>query len=224
MEFLIGLFSLIGSFLAGFFGHVVAHDFCEFTPKMCRRLIEHAASLLPEADRARYTEEWLAHLDECLGVIQKFRHAGTCVLGARRLGSVRSVLKPYFRTLRIGFEEIGFVELDFATSMVLMSFLTSTAHSMAKQGPLRPRVLALLRPRARSKLAVWWLVKNLASACIRHRRLGPINPSQITPFFHILSKAIRTKNSNLRVYRDGVQLDLSHQLTELRKTLGEIRL
>jgi hypothetical protein len=221
MEFLIGLFALIGSFLAGFFGHVLAHDFCEFTPRMCQKLIERAVSLLPEGDRDRYREEWLSHLNECAGVIKKFEHAGSCVLGAHRLGRVRSIIKPHFRILRIGFDEIGFLELDFATSMVVISFFTSTADDFAQQHSLRSRLRRLLRLQARRNLTFLWLAKNLAAACIRHRKLGPIDAKQIAALIDLLGRALRTKNANLKIYRDGVQIDLSQQQAELKKAFAQ---
>jgi hypothetical protein len=208
MGFLIGVFAMIGSFLVGVFGHVLAHDFCEFTPRMCRRLIERAANLLPEGDRARYTEEWLSHLNECPGVLAKFQHACTCLFGARSLARVRRVQKPWFRTLRIEFDDIGFVEIDFSTSMVLTSFITDTA-GLLKKRPFESRT-----PR---KLVGLWLIKNFAAACVRHRKFGPINPKQIVPFFHLVFDAIETKNTNLNIYRDGSPIDLPNTMKALNE-------
>src|SRR5262245_43749885 len=104
MEFVIGFLAAIGSFLAGVLGHILAHDFCECTPKICLRIIEYAVKLLPEADRARYREEWRSDLNERPGVLAKFEHACGCIRGAHRLRKQRSILRPTFRVLRIEFQ------------------------------------------------------------------------------------------------------------------------
>jgi hypothetical protein len=222
MEFLTGIFALIASFLAGFFGHVLAHDFCEFTPRMCRRLIERAASLLPERDRARYTEEWLSHLSDCPGTLKKFRHAADCVLIARRLGRIRSVETPPFKTLRIEFGGLGYVELDCATSMVLITFCTLVGDGwvkLRKQNSVGIRILGLLGSRNIARIIVLWTIKSLAAACIRHRKLGQINPNQTNRLVSLLRIAVKNKNADLKIYRDGAELDVS----QLRKLLEDLK-
>jgi hypothetical protein len=81
--------SLAGALVAGLVsaiaGHFVAHDLYEAAPKHAKRLLSHAVRILPESDRERYAEEWLAHLRECEGVFAKFRHAIECLFIARKL-------------------------------------------------------------------------------------------------------------------------------------------
>ena len=65
------LISSVGAFIASVAtavgGHFVAHDLYEGAPRYAKRLLDHAVRVLPELDRERYAEEWLAHLHECTG-------------------------------------------------------------------------------------------------------------------------------------------------------------
>jgi hypothetical protein len=73
MDIVISIFTIVGTFFAGVFGNVVAHDFCQGTPRLCRQLIARAVKILPKPEQQeRYSEEWLAHLAECTGVIQQY--------------------------------------------------------------------------------------------------------------------------------------------------------
>jgi hypothetical protein len=80
--------SIVGwlvAFGAGFFGHVVAHDFCEVTPMISRKIIEAAASRLPASIRERYREEWRADLQAQSGALAKLAWSLGCLRSARRL-------------------------------------------------------------------------------------------------------------------------------------------
>lgn len=99
MEFLRWLFAIVSAGLAGFFGHLAAHDFCERSPTMARWIIAQAVAILSEEMRVRYSEEWLAHLAECDGVIAALAHAVGCVRCARKMNRQR--LKAI--VLRVGF-------------------------------------------------------------------------------------------------------------------------
>jgi hypothetical protein len=70
-------------FATGFFGHVVAHDFCEVAPMISRKMVETAATWLPASIRDRYLEEWLADLLDQPGAVAKLIWS---------LGCFRSVL------------------------------------------------------------------------------------------------------------------------------------
>jgi hypothetical protein len=85
MHLITGVLSIIGVAIVGFIGHVLAYDFCERAPALARWLLAIAAERLPLANRARYAEEWAAHLVDCNGVCAKLRHAFGCLWCARRV-------------------------------------------------------------------------------------------------------------------------------------------
>ena len=73
------------AFGAGFFGHVVAHDFCEVMPMISRKIVEAAASQLPPLIRDRYLEEWHADLREQSGALAKLKWSIGCLICSRRM-------------------------------------------------------------------------------------------------------------------------------------------
>ena len=117
MELLIGFFALIGAFVSGFVGHLVAHDFVEFAPRLTRSLIERAALKLPKALRERYCEEWLSHSAELTTLSERTAHIFGCFISAYK---IRNRRQP-FKTLRIDFGKEGSVELDYVTAMFLFA-------------------------------------------------------------------------------------------------------
>ena len=97
MELISTLGAIIAGAAAAIVGHFVAHDLYEVAPRHAQRLLNHATRILPETDRERYTEEWLAHLQECTGVIGKFRHAVECLFMAWKLREIvkqRGAIEP----------------------------------------------------------------------------------------------------------------------------------
>ena len=112
MEFMRWLFTVVSAGVAGFFGHIAAHDFCERSPSMARWIIGRAAMMLSEEMRVRYSEEWLAHLAECEGVLAKFSHAVGCVRCARQMNRHR--LKAI--VLRVGFNFATLGPVTFRTN------------------------------------------------------------------------------------------------------------
>lgn len=88
MDLITSLGTVIAAAVTAVGTHFVAHDLYRAAPAHLRRLLDHAVKLLPEADRARYQEEWLAHLQGCDSILSKFRHAFECWLVARKLGRI----------------------------------------------------------------------------------------------------------------------------------------
>ena len=78
---------------------------------LARLLIRRAVSRLPEPERDRRQEEWLAHLDETPGAIRKLLHGIGCWLGAPAVGRVHAhgarqqVGTPRRRSLQGRFDE-----------------------------------------------------------------------------------------------------------------------
>jgi hypothetical protein len=128
MELISSIGALITAAVAAIAGHFVAHDLYEGAPRYAKRLLKHAVSVLPKADRERYGEEWLAHLHECDGVIGKFRHAIGCLLVARKLRQIverRTTLEPSaveFVFLSKG-ESVANVSMDETTVLPLLKMM-----------------------------------------------------------------------------------------------------
>src|SRR4051794_6233297 len=64
MELIISVVATLCAFLGAVAAHFVAHDAYSRCPRYAQRLIELAARHLPEEERERYQEEWLADLHE----------------------------------------------------------------------------------------------------------------------------------------------------------------
>jgi hypothetical protein len=105
MDLVRGLLAALGAGVAGFFGHLLAHDFVEVTPRLGRAIIQFSTRTLRETDRARYTEEWLADLDERSGVFAKLAHALGCFLCVRRIR--KQSLKNSERNIVVRFQAGG---------------------------------------------------------------------------------------------------------------------
>jgi hypothetical protein len=88
MDLISSVAALIAAGTAAVVGHFIAHDLYEEAPRHARRLLDQAVTILPQIDRERYSEEWLAHLHECTGVMGKFRHAIECLLIAWKLRKI----------------------------------------------------------------------------------------------------------------------------------------
>jgi hypothetical protein len=71
--------------------HIIALELCTHAPSLARRLVAIATARLPPVLRARYEEEWLAHLCECPGPLAKLLHGIECVVCARALGKLADV-------------------------------------------------------------------------------------------------------------------------------------
>jgi hypothetical protein len=192
---------MIGSLFAGIIGNILAHDLCALTPKICHRLIEHAVRFLPEKDRARYGEEWLSHLDDCAGVLSKFRHASSCLLNAGKLAREKT-LDPPFRVLRIEYKHFGSVELNYATHMAISEFLSGGAHALELSFSSRYRT-------SRAKLlfrAIGYV--SLLLICLRavkkYSKFGDFDGPKAVRFFELCSKSIAAKKTERAYYIDGV--------------------
>ncbi len=81
MEYVIGLFF-------GILGSLVAAELYCWAPHIARKSIERAVLRLPESERDRFREEWLAHLDECPGSLAKLWHSLGCFQGAAAMTAV----------------------------------------------------------------------------------------------------------------------------------------
>jgi hypothetical protein len=105
VELITGVLSMIGVAIVGFIGNILAHDFCERAPALARWLITIATRWLPPTNRARYAEEWAAHLAECAGVCAKLRHAFGCLWCAHRMR--RQTFKAMTLSVSFNLPDIG---------------------------------------------------------------------------------------------------------------------
>jgi hypothetical protein len=210
MDFVIATFSIIGSFFGSIFGNILAHDFCEFTPKFCRQLIERAVHTFPnQTDRERYSEEWLAHLAECTGVIEQYTHAATCIFGARRLRRIAEPTEASFKRMRVEFDGIGIVDLNYATGMAVVDMvLTAAMKLLGKQSFVHrlPKTVAYL----------WIFLSSFCIGCFKHRGA---NGRQIRTLVKFGLQAIREENNRITVDIDGRRVDLSKATESAGKIL-----
>jgi hypothetical protein len=136
MEFLTGVGGTIAALVAGFVGHVVAHDFCEVAPMLCRKLIEVAASWLPDAIRDRCSQEWQADLRDQPGTLAKMKWAAGCLLCARQMRREAAFDHNRRTSYVFGLEGGEKVELDYAGMcffIVISKALSFTARFVPKR-------------------------------------------------------------------------------------------
>jgi hypothetical protein len=69
-------------FLIGIGGSLIAAEVCANADRLAAFLIRIAVRRMPEGERERRLEEWLAHLDDTPGVIRKLLHGLGCWFGA----------------------------------------------------------------------------------------------------------------------------------------------
>lgn len=78
------LTDIIVAGVVGIVGSLIAAEIVAYSPRISRWLIARAVSKLSEADKARYSEEWLAHANEMPGSMARLKHALACWLQAAR--------------------------------------------------------------------------------------------------------------------------------------------
>jgi hypothetical protein len=123
VEILSGIVDAIAAFFAGFAGHVVAHDFCEVTPMVCKKLIQAAALRLPERIRDRYLQEWEADLSDQPGALAKIKWALGCLLCAHRMRRAELIEHRRHLLFVVVLEDGNRLELDYATATMFLRFM-----------------------------------------------------------------------------------------------------
>jgi hypothetical protein len=141
MGFLTSLLEWFVAFVAGFLGHVVAHDFCEVTPMISEKVIEAAASQLPVSIRDRYLDEWRADLWDQPGTIAKLKWAFGCFWSARRLRLQDACATRNRMSVGFTFENGETVRLDIATLKWMGSTLKLITLCAWLPMPLRIKLL-----------------------------------------------------------------------------------
>ena len=140
MEFIKAIFQAFAAGAAGFIGHIVAHDFCEHTPRMAKWIIALAVRILPPILRERYEEEWLSDLVEHQGVCSKFWHAAGCLRGARKMR------RQEFRStkLRVGFQLPALGRVTIETDLHEIGILLSLSNISDKTNVTKKVFSAIL--------------------------------------------------------------------------------
>lgn len=189
MGFLTSLLEWFVAFVAGFLGHVVAHDFCEVTPMISEKIIEAAASQLPVSIRDRYLDEWRADLWDQPGTIAKLEWAFGCFWSARRLRLQDARASWNRMSMGFTFENGETVRLDIATLTWLRSTLKLATLTAWLPLPLRIKLLHGV---------------TLASAVVATKRYGAVPDQQrLQQLLLVLSRS-SNKNVQLRLYIDGI--------------------
>jgi hypothetical protein len=214
MDWLIATLTIVGTFAAGVIGNIVAHDFCQFTPKICRRLIERAVRVLPVKQREQRLEEWLAHLNDCVSVTEQFNHAITCVFGARKLRYIPAGNNPL--AARVQFAGIGVLDLDMATTIVALHFFKNLGTRFKK-----PKESAATYKKGLYFL--WLFISAYCIAVFKCRKCGRIDGKKLGQLIAMIMRAVKEKNNQIVVDVGGVRFDVAKiamgQLPEMKSTL-----
>jgi hypothetical protein len=76
--------------LVGVVSAIVTGELRAHVKPFARWIIERAVRRLSLADRERFREEWLAHLEETPGILRKIWHVFGCYLCAAKLSKIRA--------------------------------------------------------------------------------------------------------------------------------------
>lgn len=131
------------AFFTGFFGNVVAHDFCEMAPMLSRKIVEAAAAQLPPTIKDRYLEEWFADLRDRPGTLSKIKWALGCLMCAHRLRREASADQRRSRSIEFGLENGEVLVIDGPSFAVFYSMLRVQFH-LSKWLPGRVRYAVMV--------------------------------------------------------------------------------
>jgi hypothetical protein len=132
------------AFGAGFFGHVVAHDFCEVTPMISRKIIEAAASRLPASIRERYREEWRADLQAQSGALAKLAWSLGCFRSAWRLRREASIDRSRRTTFNFVLNNGETLTLDVPTTAAFVTAVSLVRRRWLHRVPTALGALTIL--------------------------------------------------------------------------------
>jgi hypothetical protein len=186
------LSSVVGwllAFGAGFLGHVVAHDFCEVTPMISRKIIEAAASRLPASIRERYREEWRADLQAQSGALAKLAWSLGCLRSTRRLRREAAIELYQRTTFDFVLNDGEVVTLDFPTTAVFRSALKLTRRKWLRHAPAKLNTLAI--------------IVALVTPAVRWRRCGKLDLDVMVKLLHCCADQRRIPRHVIRCV-DGV--------------------
>ncbi len=85
MDIVIATLIVIGSLILGIAGNMVASELYDRSPSFARWLIGRAAQRLPQHERTRHVEEWLADNNDYPGKMGKIVHAVGCFVASQRM-------------------------------------------------------------------------------------------------------------------------------------------
>jgi hypothetical protein len=195
MGFLNAVFEYVLAFAAGFFGHIVAHDFCEIAPMISQKIIEAAASCLPGSIHDRYLEEWRADLWDQPGALAKLWWSIGCLLSVYTLR--RQSRLDYYRdaSVEVVLSNGETVMADLPT-MAVMDRLASVYFALPRgYVPDIVRLRAILF--ATKVTEFWW------------RRVGK---PDYGAGFKLLRGTLESRPQKIALWINGVSHDLTDQL------------
>lgn len=122
MELIIGFIVVVLGIFAAALSRQFTDEFKAWTPWIIKHLVNRATRTLPEEERNRFEEEWLAHVNELPGEFGKIIAALGFLSAAQRISLRISIPK---RILDIG---VCIVLLVFLAPMMLMVAILIMAH------------------------------------------------------------------------------------------------
>ena len=114
MDLLISTFAAVLVIASGVVVHLIASDLAAHAPSIAQRLIQRAVARLPAEWRARYEEEWKAHLVECRGWLSKLWHSLNCLIAAGTVARIcdrHPVLGDYGFAVEFEVEGVGLISM-----------------------------------------------------------------------------------------------------------------
>jgi len=189
------------AFGAGFFGHVVAHDFCEVTPMISQKIVEAAASQLPSSIRDRYLEEWRADLRDQTGALAKLKWSIGCLICATRMRQAATLDLVRRTSLELTFDNGEIVVINMTSYAV---FCTTLSYLY------RFRRLITLAPKPVQSLVLRyaWAISRFT-----HRHWGPQDYAPVVKMLQVwaqggsqptkVAKLIDGKAVSRASFRDG---------------------
>ena len=173
--------------MTGFFGHVIAHDFCEVAPMISVKIVEFAASWLPAPIRDRYVNEWRADLFDQPGALAKIAWALGCLKSVYRMRREAKFALGRRLTVQFSLDNGEVVLLNWPTLMAVDAAIKFASWS-PNWFPGRITAVAMLLGMLEAKFA--W------------RRSGSADISHVMKFLKRI--AAGEKLTKVTCYLDGV--------------------
>lgn len=186
MDIMIAILIVIGSFAAGIAGNMLANELYDQAPSFARWLIDRAVMQLPDDQRDRYREEWLAHLDELPGSLGKLCHAFDCSLrAARRVATEQKRSHSNLNASEERAEEIAAEIIKFGIKLRVVHMVIP----LAIRGQF-------------SKIRLFWrMIDTLLDSALEYRKKVRRDTGTDEPMVEASGAHIEGKRSNARAYQ-----------------------
>ena len=125
----------------GSFASLVAAELSAHAEPASRAIVERAVRRLPVSERARWREEWLAHLNETPGAIRKLLHGAECHIAALSIARFHSCASRHQKRAIARDKELDEIRIEIEQAQTMLDEI-KVIKDWPAHGWLRPKVYA----------------------------------------------------------------------------------